>query len=164
MKRLVLVAALSLFAATAANAQTSGDITVQSAWARATPPGADTGALYLTLTNKGAADDRLTGVDTPVADMAMLHVDRMENGVMKMRELKSVDIAPGKSAVLKPGGMHVMLMGLKHPLKRGDRFSVTLTFAHAPPLTAQVEVAKIGAAAPDMAHMRHVDEMGGTPH
>ena len=153
-----------LLAATAAHAQTSGDITVQSAWARATPPGADTGAVYLTLTNKGASDDRLTGVETPVADMAMLHVDRMEKGVMKMRELKSVDIAPGKNAEFKPGGMHIMLMGLKHPLKRGEHFSVTLTFAHAPPITTQVEVAKIGAAGPDMMQMRHVDEMGGNGH
>ncbi|MGH6982477.1 MAG: copper chaperone PCu(A)C, partial [Stellaceae bacterium] len=60
--------------------------------------------------------------------------------------------------------IHLMLMGLKRPLKRGDHFALTLTFKHAKKLTVQVEVAKIGASAPDMDHMRHVDEMGGGPH
>lgn len=149
MKYLFLAVTM-LAAITAAQAQTSGDITVQSAWARATPPGATTGAVYLTLVNKGGVDDQLIGVETPAAEMAGLHADIMDKGVMKMRPLKSVDLKPGGSAVLMPGGKHIMLMGLKQPLKRGGHFPLTLQFAHAPPMTVQVDVAKIGASMPDM--------------
>jgi periplasmic copper chaperone A len=141
---IVAVAALTFFALIA-QAQTSGDIAAQSAWARATPPGAKTGAVYLTLMNKGGADDRLIGVTTPVASMAGLHVDIMDNGVMKMRPIEALDLKAGGDAVLKPGGMHIMLMGLKRPLKQGGHFPLTLQFAHAPPLTVRVEIAKIGA-------------------
>jgi copper(I)-binding protein len=154
MKPLVFALLLVFVVAGGARAQTSGDISVQSIWARATPPGAKTGAVYLTLVNKGDTDDALVGVTTPVASMAGLHTDIIDNGVMKMRPVKSVDIKPGGQAVLKPGGRHVMLMGLKHPLKRGDRFPLTLQFAHAPPLTVQVKIAKIGASMPDMGDMK----------
>jgi len=147
MRRLFLAMMLSL--AANAFAQSSGNITVQSIWARATPPGARSGAVYLTLRNQGTADDQLTGATTPVAAEAGLHAEIMEHGVMEMRPLASVDIAPGGTASLKPGGNHIMLMGLKRPLRRGDRIPLTLTFAHAPPLTVQVEVARIGASEPD---------------
>lgn len=157
MKHLILAAAL-LFAV-GAHAQTSGDITVQSIWARATPPGAKTAAVYLTLANKGKTDDKLVGASTPVAGMAGLHTEIMDNGVMKMRPVKAVDIKPGATATLKPGGRHVMLMGLKQPLKQGDHFPITLTFAHAPPLTVQVEVAKVGAPGPDMGDMHGMKGM-----
>jgi len=138
-----------LLVAADAFAQSSGDIWVQSIWARATPPGARAGAVYLTLRNRGAADDKLTGVTTPVAAMAMLHTEIMKNGVMEMRPLPSVDIAPGGSARLAPGGNHIMLTGLRRPLRQGDHIPLTLTFAHAPPLTVEAEVAGIGASGPD---------------
>jgi periplasmic copper chaperone A len=147
MKRLIW--AIMLLIAADAFAQNSGDITVVSIWARATPPGAKSGAVYMTLRNRGAADDKLIGATTPVAAKAGLHTEIMDNSVMKMRPLESVDIAPGGSASLKPGGSHIMLMGLKRPLKQGDHIPLTLRFAHAPPLTVQVEVAKIGASGPD---------------
>ena len=140
-------------------AQTSGDITAQSVWARATPPGAKTAAVYLTLANRGKADDKLVAVSTPVAGMAGLHAEIMDNGVMKMRAIESVDLKPGSTATLKPGGRHIMLMDLKRPLKRGDHFTMTLTFMHAPPLTVQVEVAKVGAAAPDTGDMHGMKGM-----
>jgi hypothetical protein len=160
MKHL-LAAMLIVATGIGAQAQTAGNITVQSVWARATPPGATTGAVYLTLTNNGGADDQLIGVETPAAEMAGLHADIMDKGVMKMRPLKSVDLKPGGSAVLKPGGKHIMLMGLKQPLKRGGHFPLTLQFAHAPPITVQVEIAKIGASMPDMGNM---GDMKGMEH
>jgi hypothetical protein len=145
MKRFLLAAAM-LLAAGLAHAQNSGDITVQSVWARATPPGAPTGVVYMVLANHGASDDKLVGVSTPVAAKAGLHVELMANGVMKMRMMKAIDLKPGAQAVLQPGGMHVMLTGLKQALKQGGRFPITLQFAHAPPLTVQVKIAKIGAS------------------
>ncbi len=156
--RHLFLTALLLVAANAF-AQTSGDITVESVWARATPPGAKTAAVYLTLANNGTADDQLVGAATPVASMAGLHTETMDDGVMKMRPVASVDIGPGGKAELKPGGMHIMLMGLKHPLKRGQHFALILKFAHAPPLTVQVEVAKIGASVPDMDPMHDMKDM-----
>ncbi len=158
MKYLLLAATLFVTAG-AALAQSSGDITVESIWARATPPGAKTGAVYLTLANKGAADDRLVGAATPIASMAGLHTETMDNGVMKMRPIASVDIGPGGKAELKPSGIHIMLMGLKHPLKRGQHFALTLKFEHAPPLTVQVQIAKIGASMPDMDPMHDMKDM-----
>jgi periplasmic copper chaperone A len=139
-----------LLIAVDAFAQSSGDITVQFIWARASPPGAKSGAVYLTLQNRGGADDKLIGATTPAASQAGLHAQTMENGVMEMRPLASVDIAPGATASLKPGSNHIMLMGLKRPLKQGEHIPLTLKFAHAPPLTVQVEVAKIGATKPDV--------------
>lgn len=151
MKRLLLI--VLLLVGTSVHAQTSDGITVQSVWARATPPGAKTGAVYLTLINKGSTDDKLVSVTTPVASMAGLHTEIMNNGVTEMRPIASVDVAPGSQATLKPGGMHIMLMGLKNPLKHGQHFSLTLHFLHAAPKTVQVEIAKIGAATPDMSGM-----------
>jgi hypothetical protein len=145
--KLILLAAALLFALPAvAPTKTLGDITVQSIWARATPPSAKTGVIYMTLVNNGKKDDKLIGASTPVAAEARLHTELMDHGVTKMRPIKSVDIKPGATAVLKPGGMHLMLMGLKQPLSTGHAFPVTLRFQHAPPLIVQVEVGKVGAA------------------
>ncbi len=162
MKKLqtgVLSLLITVAIALGAQAQTSGNITVQSIWARATPPGAKTAAVYLTLANNGTTDDKLVAASTPIAGMAGLHTEIMDNGVMKMRPLKSVDVKPGGTATLKPGGRHIMLMGLKQALKQGDHFPITLTFEHAPPLTVQVEVAKVGAAKPDMGDMHGMKGM-----
>jgi hypothetical protein len=155
MKPILLAIAMLVAVAGGAPAQTSGAITVQSVWARATPPGAKTGAAYLVLMNRGTAEDRLIGVETPVAAMAGLHTEIMDHGVMKMRPLNSVELKPHAQAMLQPGGKHIMLMGLKQPLKRGEHFPMTLRFAHAPALTVQVEIAKVGASMPDMENMRH---------
>jgi hypothetical protein len=156
MKPIAMAAAMLFTLIGFAHAQTSGDITVQSIWARATPPGATTGVIYMTLVNKGAKGDKLIGASTPVAAVAGLHTELMDHGVMKMRALRSVDLKPGGEAVLKPGGTHLMLMGLKHPLATGHDFPITLRFEHAPPITLQVEVGKVGAAGMgDMGGMKH---------
>jgi copper(I)-binding protein len=134
-------------AATAAG----GGIGVTHAWARATPPNAQSAAAYLTLTDQGPADT-VTGASTPVAAMAGLHETISEGGVMKMRPLPPLALEPGKPVTFAPGGMHIMLTELKQPLKAGEHFPLTLTFAHAPPLTVEVAVEAIGAAAAPMNH------------
>jgi len=123
------------------------DIAVSNAWARATPGTATTGAAYVTITDNGSPD-RLTGVRTPVAGMAQLHEMRTVNGVMKMRKVAGIRLLTAKPVTLAPGGYHVMLMRLKHPLKEGDTFPLTLTFEHAAPITVQVKVAALGASMP----------------
>jgi len=155
MKPIFFIAAMVLASMGLAQAQSTSTIVVQSLWARATPPGAKTGAVYLVLKNNGDADDELIGVETPIAAIAGLHAEIMDGGVMKMRPLKFVDIKSHGLATLKPGGMHIMLTGLKQPLKRGVHFPMTLKFAHAAPVTAQVAVAKVGASVPEMEGMNH---------
>jgi periplasmic copper chaperone A len=129
-------------------------VQVVHAWSRATIPG-QTGVIYLTINDTGAPD-RLTSVASPVAASAALHESFSENGVSKMREVAGLAVSPGTPVTLAPGGYHIMLMGLKQPLKQGDAFPVTLTFEKAGQVTATVTVEKLGAGAP-AAH----DAMGG---
>ncbi len=145
MRHLALALAFILLLAPAHAQTVPGAIAVQSAWARATPAGARTGAVYLTLVNNGAAEDELVAASTPVADRAQLHTERIENGVMKMRPSAAVDVKPGATVMLKPGGVHVMLIGLKQPLKEGESFPLTLEFARGGKREVEVRVAGIGA-------------------
>ena len=113
-------------------------------WARASAGAAKTGAAYLTITDQGPPD-RLTGVSTPIAGTAELHESMQEMGMMKMRPVPGIALDTGKSVTLAPGGYHVMLMGLKAPLKAGETFPLTLTFEHAAALTVTISVEGIAA-------------------
>jgi copper(I)-binding protein len=119
-------------------------ISVSQAWARATPPGADVGAIYLTIENTGGDTDRLVAVTSPAAGSAMVHQTISENGVSTMRAADG-SIAPGTKLDMKPGGSHIMLMGLKGPLKEGETVDVTLTFEKAGEVKAAAKVQPIGA-------------------
>jgi hypothetical protein len=145
MTRIFLIAVtLAAALTTAAQAQSSG-IVISDAWARATPPGAKTGAAYVTVTNKGKEADKLLSAATPVAGKAQLHTTITDNGVMKMRPVSAIDLKPGASVTLKPGGMHLMLMNLKQPLKDGDSFPIAFTFEKAGKIDVTVKVQKAGA-------------------
>ena len=137
-----------LLLASAAAAQT-GAVEVKNAWARATPGKAETGAAYLTV--ETTAPDRLTGASTPVAAKAELHEMTMQGGVMKMRELGAVDVPAGHAVVLKPGAAHIMLMGLKQPLRAGESFPLTLDFEKAGRREVTVTIEKAGAMGPEHA-------------
>jgi copper(I)-binding protein len=136
-----LVAAALMIAGTAA-AQTVA-VEVTDTWARATPGKAENGAAYLTLESPAA--DRLTGVSTPVAKKAELHTMTTEGGVMKMRPLAGVDLPAGQKVTLKPGAAHIMLLGLKEPLRPGQSFPLTLNFEKAGASEVTVTVEKAGA-------------------
>src|SRR5205814_4965088 len=96
----------------AAMAQT-GQVEIKDAWARATPGKAENGAAYLTIQSPTA--DRLVSVSTPVAKKAELHTMSMSGGIMQMRPVAGIDVPGGQPVKLKPGGEHVMLLGLNHP-------------------------------------------------
>ena len=126
-----------------------GDLMIGDFWARATAKLAKNGAAYLTITNQGSELDLLVAVTSPVAKRAELHTVINEDGVMKMRPLKAVEIHPGEPAVLAPGGIHIMLMGLTHPLEKGSSFPLTLTFEKSGTLEIQVPVYGPGAMGHD---------------
>ena len=125
----------------------AGRMVVTEAWARATPPGATVGAIYVTLENRGTLEDRLVSVASPAAKSAMLHETVEEGGVSQMRESEA-DIAPRGVLEMKPGGAHIMLMGLTKPLKEGETVGVTLNFEKAGELRAEARVAPVGADGP----------------
>jgi copper(I)-binding protein len=158
----IAVVALAALAAPAAHAD---DIAIADAWARATPGKAPTGAAYLTLTNSGAAADRLVGASSPVAATTELHEDKEENGIMKMRPVPVLPIAPGQSITLKPGGYHLMLTGLKAPLKQGESFPLTLTFEKAGAKEVQVAIGRAGAmSSAGTGGMGNMGGMSGMAH
>jgi hypothetical protein len=101
-------------------------IAVDGAWARATLPGQMSSAIYFTVSN-GGGEDRLLSVST-TAGNASLHSTDMDNGVMRMRPLQALEIPANSKVELKPGAMHVMLMGLKAPLATGSTFPLDLRF------------------------------------
>jgi copper(I)-binding protein len=145
MTRTLLALALLVGLAHAALAQTGAaqTIVIDHPWARASS--GQTGVTYLTIVNKGATDDRLISASTPVAQKAEPHTTINDNGIMKMRPVDGIEIKAGGEAVLKPGGLHLMLTGLNGPLKVGQSFPLTLTFAKAGRIDATVTVVKAGA-------------------
>lgn len=145
----ILSVVLLLAMPVAALADQAG-IQLDHVWSRAAMAGRQ-GVVYLTITDKGPADT-LTGVSTPVAAMAELHETINDHGVMKMRAVASLPVTPDKPLTLAPGGYHIMLMDLKQPLKEGDSFPVTLSFAKAGQVTATAHVQKSAAAMPGMDH------------
>ena len=139
-RRLAMALAGATLALGACNAPTtSGELRVEQAWARTTPPGATTGAGYFTVVNESAAD-RLVSAASPAADKVELHESAMEGMVMTMRALGPVEIKAGKTLTLAPGGKHLMFVGLKQPFLAGEKVPVTLTFEIAGVKTIELEV------------------------
>jgi copper(I)-binding protein len=146
-----LAFAAGLLVASAALAQTN-QLEVNNAWARATPGKAENGAAYVTI--ESPTPDRLVSVSTPVAKKAELHTMEMKGMVMEMRPVAGVDIPAGQPVGLKPGGEHIMLLGLNQPLREGQTFPLTLNFEKAGPRAVTVTVEKAGAAGPPPAAQR----------
>jgi copper(I)-binding protein len=106
----------------------------------------------MTITNKGAASDRVTCVADDASAQCQIHSMTMEGGVMKMRPVEGgLEIKPGESVMLKPGGYHVMFRELKHPLVQGQSIKATLKFERAGTVDVDYPVLSVGAAAPDAA-------------
>jgi len=144
--------AVGLVIANSALAQPA-QLEVNNPWARATPGKAENGAAYATIQSPTA--DRLVSASSPVAKKAELHTMSMQGMVMKMRPIDGLDIPAGQPVALKPGGEHIMLMGLNEPLHEGQSFPLTLDFEKAGPRTVTVTVEKAGAKGPDSAAAHH---------
>ena len=121
-----------------------GAITIDHPWARATPGAVKNSAAFMSFHNKGAAD-KLISVTGEIAKEIQIHSMITEAGVMKMREIKSLDIPANGKAELKPGGFHIMLIGIPDGLKEGTKFPLKLKFEKAGEITVQVTAEKPGA-------------------
>lgn len=141
MKHLLLVAAL---AASPAMAQVS----VEDAWARATPPGANIAAGYLTIKNQGASADHLVSVSSPAAARVETHTTSHDGGMMRMREVKGYDVPAGGSLELRPGGSHLMFVNIKAPFKEGTSVPATLRFQKAGEVKVLFRVVPLTAGEP----------------
>jgi periplasmic copper chaperone A len=135
----LMIAAVA--AAVPAQAEDAG-IVVSDAWAKPTLKGTRTGAVYLTLTNRGGGTDHLVAISTPVAERSELHEDVMSKGVMSMKPVPDLALAPGASIAIAPGHYHVMLIGVRVPLTAGQSFPLTLTFDKGGPIEANVTVTR----------------------
>ncbi len=129
---LIAVMLASFFTTTVPDiAHSAGLIEIKKAWLRATPPSAMAAGGYLIMTNNSQNDNTLVGVYFSGAKKSEIHEMKMSDGVMKMRPLEhGIDIPAGKTVTLKPGGFHLMFMGLKDQLKDGQSFQIMLDFAN----------------------------------
>lgn len=147
LTRRAALAALALMPALARAADRPAGILIEDARAVATSPSSPAGAVYMRIVNQGTKDDRLVGVRTSAAARAMLHATETSDGIARMRHLDDgIPLPAGGTAVLAPGGDHIMLMGLSRPLADGGTLTVTLVFAVAGELTIDVPV-RIGPPA-----------------
>lgn len=120
-------------------------VKVGDAWARATPGLARNGGAYFSVTNSGKEADRIIAVTSKMSARTEMHTHLSDNGVMRMRQVDSVDVPAGGTVTFKPGGYHIMFIGLHKPLKKGDSFPVTLTFEKTGKQTVNVKVMGVGA-------------------
>ena len=121
---LLLASSLMPFATSAADA----DLKIHDPYVRLAPPGAPTTGAFMVIKNMGSTDRKLLKAESPVAKTVELHTHINENGVMKMREVPDIEIKAQSQTELKPGGLHVMLIGMKQTLKEGDLVPISLNF------------------------------------
>jgi len=124
------------------------NLRIAKAWAPATPGMVHAAAVYLTLQNMGGRNDRLIGATSPIAERAVLHSTVSKDDVEHMVPIATVEVRAGKPVVLRPGGTHIMLFGLKRVLRQGSTFPVTLYFAVAGSVDIRVFVEGIGSMGP----------------
>jgi periplasmic copper chaperone A len=146
---LIALGTLAFSFQTAAHSYKIGDISIGHPHANATPNGANNGAVYLaTMKNNGKQADSLLSASSPASKTVELHTMLMDGEVMRMREVKEIELAAGAEIKMERGkGYHIMLMGLKAPLKEGEKVPVKLKFKVAGEIdvVATVEKAKDGA-------------------
>ncbi len=159
MRKILSTAALALFLAAPVLAGTAADdIHVMDPWAREVPPNMTTSAGFLTMMNKGTVDHKLVAAESPVTGMVELHTHINDNGVMRMRPVKEMPVPAGGTTELRPGGLHLMLMQLKRPLKAGEKIDITLVFEDGSKKQIQAEVRRFDGMMMkhDMKHDMHM--------
>jgi len=157
----ILLAGLGIGQPVLADQSAGADLQAHHPWARASLGTHQTGAAYMTLVNFGPAADRLIAVSTPAAERAQLHGHSMDDqGVMKMRPVDGMEVPPKSETTLQPGGLHVMLMGLRAPLKEGESIAMTLSFEQAGEIDVTVAILSPTAMGPAHHHQGHASDAG----
>ncbi|QEL65573.1 periplasmic copper chaperone A [Oryzomicrobium terrae] len=147
-------------ASPAAFAADAAGLSVSAPFVRAVPPTQKVTGAFMTIKNAGSTDRKLVAAESPVAASVELHNHINDNGVMKMRPVKEIEVKAGGEAALKPGSYHIMLIDLKQPVKEGDQVPVTLKFDDGSTLKVEAPVQRPAPAAPmapmsDHGHMKH---------
>jgi periplasmic copper chaperone A len=133
-----------------------GALVVEQPWSRATPGGAKVGGGYVRITNRGSTPDRLVGGSFAASAGVELHEMAVTDGIMRMKPVVGgLEIKPGATLELKPGGLHAMFVGLQRPLKEGERIEGTLQFEKAGPVAVTYTVRGLGAQGPGEDHSHH---------
>ena len=145
----IAVPMLALILGLSAHGALAGDaVNVTDAYARAVPPGQPNSAVFMQLHNDGGEDRALVAAASAASDVVELHTHRMQDGMMQMRKIERIDLPAGETVTLKPGGLHVMLIGLKQPLQPGEDVAVTLTLDDGTELAVTAPVHEIAAMPP----------------
>lgn len=143
--KVLFLAALGLSCAAHAQKAKVGSIEIEHAYTRATVPGQKVGGGFMKIENKGSADT-LVSASSPIAGEVQLHEMTMDGNVMKMRQVKDIAVPAGGAIELKPGGMHIMFMNIKAPLKAGESVPVKLKFAKAGEVEVRMPIDAMGAS------------------
>lgn len=154
MKQLSLLAA-GLMLSLGAIAGAADSVTVQDPYVRLAPPNAPATGAFMVIRNGGDKDVKVVKASNPASKVTELHTHLNEGGVMKMRPVPAIDIKAKGEAVLKPGGLHVMLIDLKAPMKEGDIVPITLNFDDGSSKQVDAKVVRPTAAAMPMDHKHH---------
>lgn len=157
MRKLLLASALAFSSFVYA----CEDLHINDAFARAVPPGQANSAAFMTLNNHGKHDVRLVSAQSNVSEVTELHTHTEVDGVMQMRQIDEITVPAGGTTELKPGGLHIMLIGLTQPLAEGDQVELTLNFADGSEKQLQVPVQPV---MPMMQHGNHQQQQHGHKH
>ncbi|WP_072681240.1 copper chaperone PCu(A)C [Arcobacter sp. LA11] len=122
----------------------ASNIEIKDAYARATPPGLPNSAAFMTISNPSSSDISLIDVKTTISNVAELHTHEMKNGMMKMYQVPKIEIKAHSKTILKPGGFHVMLLGLKKkPLTTDQKVNLTLIFSNNEKIEVSIPVKSV---------------------
>lgn len=153
---MTFVAASAFSAIAIAQEYKVNGLVIEKPYARETVPNQPAGGAFVTIENRGQADDKLIGASSPAAKKVELHTMAMDNNVMKMREVPNIELKAGSRLEMKPGqGYHLMLMGLQQPLKAGEKFPMTLVFEKAGKTEISVSVQSMKGEQPAGGHRMH---------
>lgn len=131
----------------------AADISVTDVWARPSAGMTRTGSIFMNITNRGTTHDALLSASTSVSEKVQLHTHIYDKGVLRMRSVPRIKIKAGHTVHLKPGSLHIMLIGLQKKLKEGEIFPLTLAFEKVGPIIVQVIVRKVNTMSLKKHHM-----------
>ncbi|VBB69069.1 Copper metallochaperone, bacterial analog of Cox17 protein [invertebrate metagenome] len=155
MKHWVLAVAAMSFSLMSFSRGAPAGVQVEGSWARATFQEASNGAAFVTLTDTSGHGDILVAASSPIASLTELHVHKTVSGITQMRPVSVLPIPAGGSITLQPGAEHVMLIGLRQPLREGVVIPLHLVFATSNVVETTVPVRDVGATGPPDHHTGH---------